>query len=98
MELAKTAARQTICTTGTVQLDDRPIREAEPLTPSEQARVNTALGGNLDRILGMKKAEIERLGIGFLVNRKTRPVPKFHYKTHGYSGTTSAWLRMKCVF
>lgn len=98
MELAKSAASQTICATGTVKLDDRPISEAKPLTPSEQVRVNAALGGNLDRILGMKTSDLDRLGIGFLLNRETRPLPSFRYKTEEYSGTTSAQLRMKCVF
>ncbi|WP_123618736.1 hypothetical protein [Phaeobacter inhibens] len=98
LELAKTAARQTICAAGTVSLDDRPIREGVPLTPQQQARVNAALGGRLDRILEMKKEDLDRLGIGFVLNRETRPVPNFYYRTYRYSGTKSALLRMKCLF
>jgi len=98
LELAKNAAHQTICATGAVRLDDRPIREGVPLTPQQQARVHAALGGDLDRILGMTKTDLDRLGIGFLLNGNTVPVPNFYYKTHKFSGTTSARLRMKCVF
>jgi|GEM_PF-5716160 hypothetical protein len=98
LELAKTAARATICTGGTLALDDRPIREGVPLTPSQQAQVHATLEGKTERVLDMTAEDFERLEIGFVLNRKTVPVPKYYYKTHAYSGTTSARIRLKCVF
>ncbi|WP_283426171.1 hypothetical protein [Shimia sagamensis] len=96
--LAMQTAQVSICASGTVALDDRVVRENVPLSAAESARVQSALGGDLDNLLGKTQQELDQAGIGYLGKRETRVVPNLRYVTHRRSGENMAKLRLKCVY
>ena len=98
VKIATDFASETICAAGTVSLDGRTIKKSAPLTPAQNAQVLQAVGGKMERLLGMTQQDLDKLGIGFVTKRPTQNSPNFRYESYNKAGRPFAKIRLKCVF
>jgi len=94
-ELARLVAARSICPAGTVRDDLRESYTTAPFTPAESAQIQTAVGGNLSRLLGMSPEDLRRLGIDDIIqNRPRERRPQVGYTDIRF--VDSAIVRLKC--